>query len=259
MRRPEAEAARLVTTRPPRSRAVPSAIPSRSAVSGRQVDVDQARDPVRAEEAGRQPRLPDEVTVDDGARLDLLERIDADARHDDALGADRAVVPDRDSLVEARMRADVAGLAHDRPLDDDAAPEVRGRVDDRAGRARVAAERDALHQDRVRADRGARADPAVVADERRPLDGLQVGQVDSLAHPDVAAEADSRQLQLDAFVERVEVGLPVLVEVADVLPVPLRHVAVERPAHLQEQGEQLLGEVVGTVGRNVPQTSGSST
>ena len=42
----EADAARLVTTRSPRSSAVPSAIPSRTAVSGRQIDVDAPCDPV---------------------------------------------------------------------------------------------------------------------------------------------------------------------------------------------------------------------
>ena len=55
------------------------------------------------------------------------------------------------------------------------------------------------------------------------------------------------------LVERVEVRLAVLVEVADVLPVALAHVAVDRAAHLEEQREELLREVVGPVGRNVLQ------
>ena len=55
------------------------------------------------------------------------------------------------------------------------------------------------------------------------------------------------------LVERVEVRLPVLVEIADVLPVALHHVAVQWPAHLEQVREQLLGEVVRTVGRDVPQ------
>ena len=63
-------------------------------------------------------------------------------------------------------------------------------------------------------------------------------------------------VEADPLVERVEVRLPVLVEVADVLPVAVQHVAVQRPAHLEQQREQLLREVVRTVGRNVPEHLG---
>ena len=219
----------------------------------REVDVDPAGDAVHADQARGEARLPDQVPVDEGARLDLLERVDADARHDDALLADRAVVADRDALVEARVRADVAGPADDRALDHGAAAD-RGRgVDHRARRAGVVAERHARHEDGVGPDRGARRDPAVVADERRRLDRLEVVEVDALPHPDVAAQADAGDAQAHALVERVEVGLAVLVEVADVLPVAVADVAVERPAHLQEEREELLREVVGRVGRDVAQ------
>ena len=72
-----------------------------------------------------------QVPVDEGARLDLLERVDADARHDYALLADRAVVADRDPLVQAGVRADVAGPAHDRPRQPREAAD--GVNDDRTG------------------------------------------------------------------------------------------------------------------------------
>ena len=52
-------------------------------------------------------------------------------------------------------------------------------------------------------------------------------------------------------VERVEVRLPVLVEVADVLPVAVADHPVQRPAHLEQQREELLREVVRPVGRDV--------
>ena len=55
------------------------------------------------------------------------------------------------------------------------------------------------------------------------------------------------------LVERVEVRLAVLVEVADVLPVAVADVAVDRPAHLEQQREELLREVVRPVGRDVLQ------
>ena len=66
-----------------------------------EVDVHEARDRVAAEEPRGEPRLPDQVPVDERAGLDLLERVDADARHDDALLADRAAVARR-----RRPRAD---------------------------------------------------------------------------------------------------------------------------------------------------------
>jgi hypothetical protein len=56
-------------------------------------------------------------------------------------------------------------------------------------------------------------DPAVVADQRRPLDLVEVGDLDAFAEPDVAADADAGNVQLHALVERVEVRLPVLVEI----------------------------------------------
>ena len=55
------------------------------------------------------------------------------------------------------------------------------------------------------------------------------------------------------LVERVGVRLAVLVEVADVLPVALAHVAVDRAAHLEQQREELLREVERPVGRDVPE------
>ena len=54
-------------------------------------------------------------------------------------------------------------------------------------------------------------------------------------------------------VERVEVRLLELVEVADVLPVALADHPVQGAAHLEQQREELLGEVVRPVGRHVLQ------
>ena len=209
----------------------------------RQVDVDEARDRVAAEEPRGEPRLPDQVAVDEGAGLDLLERVDADAWHDDALLADRAAVADGDALVQAGVRPDVAGLPDDGALDERAAAEVGRRVDDGARRARVLAQRDARREDGVRPDRRLRRDAAVVADERRALDGLEVGELHALPHPHVAAQLDPGDVEGDPLVEGVEVRLPELVEVADVLPVALRDVAVERSTHLEEEREELLREV----------------
>ncbi len=234
---------RLVTTLTPRFKAVPSAIPDYERRLRRQVDVHEARDRVTAEEPRGEPRLPDQVPIDEGAGLDLLERVDADARHDDALLADRAAVADRDALVQTGVRPDVAGLPDDGALHERAAAEVGRGVDDGARRARVLAQRHARREDGVRPDRRLRRDAAVVPDERRALDGLEIGELHALPHPHVAAQLDPGDVQGDALVEGIEVRLPELVEVADVLPVALRDVAVQRSAHLEEEWEELLREV----------------
>ena len=226
---------------------------------GRQVDVDEAGDRIATEQAGRKSRFPDEVAVDERAGLDLLERVDPDSRHDHRLVADRAVVADGRALVHARMRADVAGASDHGALDESRAADVGRGVDDRARRARVVPERDAVGEDRIRAHGGSSVHPAVVADERGTFEHVEVLEVDALPHPDVAAEADAWDLEAHALVERVEVRLPELVKVADVLPVAVGDVAVQRPAHLEEEREELLGEVVRTVGGNVLQHLGSST
>ena len=154
------------------------------------------------------------------------------------------------------MVADVARAAEDRALDQGAAPDVRGRVDDGARRPRALAQGDAVREHGVRPDRGVARDPAVVADERRALDLLDVVDVGPLADPDVAAQPHSLDVEADALVERVEVRLPVLVEIADVLPVALHHVPVDRAAHLEQEREELLREVVRPVGRDVGQHLG---
>ena len=223
---------------------------------GSEVDVDEPPQPRGVAAPGRDPRLPHEVAVDDGAGLDLLERVDPHAGEHDALLADGALVADRRAFADMGVRAELGRPAECRALHDAAPAQVRRHVDDRARHARALTHGDARPEHRVRADRCRRRDPAVVADVRRAFDLAEVGDLDALAEPDVAAQAKSRNREADALLQRVEVRLPVLVEVADVLPVAVQHVAVQRPAHLEQQREQLLREVVRTVGGNVPEHLG---
>src|SRR5205085_2937777 len=82
---------------------------------------------------------------------------------------------------------------------------------------------------------------------------VEVVEIDALADPDVAADTDARDVQAHALVERVEVRLAVLVEVADVLPVTVEHEAVHRASHLEQERKELLREVERTVFRYVAQ------
>ena len=222
----------------------------------RQVDVDEPGRAVATEGRACGSRLPDDVLVDLGARLDLLERVDPYPGIDARLGADRDLVADRDTLVDADVVAEIAAAAEDRSLDDGAPTEVGAYVDHAPAHACALSHDHALREHRVRPDRGAVGDPAVRADECRPFDRLDLVDVDLLAHPDVPAQPQARHLELHATVERVEVRLPELVEVPDVLPVALEHVPVERPAHLEQEREELLREVVRAVVGHVPQHLG---
>src|SRR5262249_4193068 len=81
-----------------------------------------------------------------------------------------------------------------------------------------------------------------------PFDRVQVVDLCALREPDVPAQEEPGDLELHEPVERIKVRLRVLAEVAHVLPVAVRDVAEERPSHLQEQGEELLGEIVRLAG-----------
>ena len=250
---------RLATTRAPLFSAVPSAAARRTATSGVRSTFTSPETPSACEQARRRARLPDQALVDLGAGLDLLVRVDPHAREDGALRAERDLVADRRALLDVGVGADVAVAADDGALDPGAAADVGRGVDHAALGAGPLEQRHARREHGVRADRGVRGDPAVVPDEGRALDRGQIVDLDALPEPDVAAQADSGDVELHALVEGVEVRLPELVEVADVLPVAVEDVAVERPAHLQQQREQLLREVVRAVVRDVAQASGSTT
>src|SRR5439155_20157133 len=94
------------------------------------------------------------------------------------------------------MRAAVAPTADHRALDHGAAANVGRGFDHAAARPRLLAKRDAGPEDGVRPNGGARGDARVVADERRRLDLLEVVELDSLAQPDVATQADAGNVQV---------------------------------------------------------------
>ena len=218
---------------------------------GRQVDVDEALDAVGPEHARLRPRFPDEALVDLGPGLDLLERIDADAREDARLRADRDLVADRRAFVDPHVVAQVALTADDRAVDEGAPAHVSPHVDDRAGDAGMVAERHSFREHAVGPDARVTRDPAVRADERGRLDSFDVVEVDAVPHPDVSAQTDAGNLERDVPVQGVEVRLPELLEIADVLPVALHDVTVDRASHLEQQRKELLGEVVRPTGGNV--------
>ena len=134
--------------------------------------------------------------------------------------------------------------------------DVGARVDHGPLDAAAVTDGHPLRKDGVRADDGVRRDLAVVADERRAFDVVDGSDLDPLAQPHVAAQADAGDAQAHALVEGIEVRLAKLLERADVLPVAVEHVPVDRPAHLEEQREQLLREIERAVTRHMSEHLG---
>src|SRR4029079_2608417 len=96
----------------------------------REVDVHEPGGAVPPERRAGRPSLPDDVLVDLGAGLDLLERVDPDTGEDARLGPHRHLVTDRDALVHAHVVTQVAAAPEDGALHDGAAAEVGAGVDD---------------------------------------------------------------------------------------------------------------------------------
>src|SRR5262249_62395841 len=165
----------------------------------RQVDVDETGDAAGPEDARRPARLPDQRLEDLRAGLHLPVGVDPDARHDHALAPDRDLVADRDALVDAHVRTEVARPADDRAFDDRRAPDRRRAVDNRPRDLRALAQRHARREHGVRADGRVGGDAAVVAEICGTLERVEVVQVDAVADPDVAANADARDVEPHAL------------------------------------------------------------
>ena len=96
---------------------------------------------------------------------------------------------------------------------------------------------------RVLPQGGAALDPAVGTDEGGALDiGIRI-HLGSFAQPDTVAELETGELDVHLPVQDVAVGRQVRPDVTHVRPVAVGDVSVDGTALLQEQREQVLGEV----------------
>ena len=118
-------------------------------------------------------------------------------------------------------------------------------MDDRALDVRVAANHHVGSQHGVGTQVRARFDPAVVADERGPLDSGVGVDLRPLPHPQALRHPEAGHVDLDLAVEDVLMGLHVGLERAHILPVAVGHVAEERLAVCEQLREHVAREVVG--------------
>ncbi len=113
---------------------------------------------------------------------------------------------------------------------------------------RTLEERIGLH-DHVGAEHGvpahvrARLDPTAVADHDRAVDARLGADLHVGADPAALADLEPADVDLHLAVEHVLVGTDVRPELTDVLPVLLRHVAVQGVAVVEQRREHVAGEV----------------
>ena len=242
--------------RPGCSRAVPgghdgSTLAQRGGVGGGQahdvlrgqLDVDQARHPARSEQRRGPPALPDHAGVDDRPGLDGLVRVDLDAVGEEGLLLDQALVADDRALLDPGGPHDVGVLA------DHAATQAHLRPDEHVAvhhgplHDRPAHDHDVVAEHRQRLDAGARLDLGVRPDHQRALQDRVGVDLGTLADPHAGSDLEAVDLDVHPAAQHVDVGPAVGVQAADVLPVALRDVAVQRGAGGQQCREDVAGPV----------------
>ena len=210
---------------------------------GREVHVEQARDPAVPEQPAGSPRLPDDRLGDDGTGIDRLVGVDLDLRVQDCAFADVAFVGHHDALLHPGSELDVRVLADDAASKRGGRPHVHVVVNDASVKERTVPNDVSPAQDGVGPEDDPSLDPGVLPDVGGTLHLRVRVDLSPLAQPHPVADLETFHLHLYLAVQDVAVDLHVGVEGADVRPVPVADVAVDREALLQEQGEEVPGEV----------------
>ena len=219
------------------------AIARRTTTSGLTSTLARPRTPRRPKSVRGAAALPHDRRRDHRTGLDRLERIHLHVGVDHRVLADEALVADDGALVDAHVRTKV-GVASDH-----AAPQVGALAHVHVVvQHRTFDERVGLHdhvgaEHRVGTQVHAGLDAAAVADHDRIVDAGLGTDLDVGADPAPLAELEAVDLHVDAPVEHVGVGAAVGLERADVLPVALGDVAVQRVAVLEQRREHVAGEV----------------
>ncbi len=198
---------------------------------------------MRAEQGADPAGLPDDGRVHDRVGFDGLERVHLHPGADHRLPADEALVADDDALVEAGVLAEVAVAADDRAAQLRAPPDVDVVVEHGPEDRRLGFHDDVGAEHGVLGEVRAGFDPRVVADDDRPVDAGVGVDLGAFTEPDAVAELEAADVDLDPAVEDVGVGPQVRLGGADVLPVAVGDVAVQRLTLGEHRGEHVAGEV----------------
>ena len=209
--------------------------------------VEDAGDAARPEQMGLPSRLPDHRGVDEGARLNGLEGVDPDVALDDRFLADEALVPDDGAVLDPGSPHDVGVLADHAATQITVLPDVDVVVDDGLVQEGAALHDDIGTDDGVLADFRIRFDLRVVPDVKgTPEHGVRV-DLGAFRDPYTGRDLEAVDLDVDLALQHVGLRLDVALVRADVLPVALGDIAVDRLAFLHELGEDVTGPVDGLV------------
>ena len=85
----------------------------------------------------------------------------------------------------------------------------------------------------------------LLTEDGRTLHVVQAVEKGAFVHPHVAPEPYSRRSQPHLAIQRVAVGLQILLQAADVLPVAVAHQPIQGLMHFEQLGKQIVAEVVG--------------
>src|SRR5713101_3642233 len=213
------------------------------AVLGRQLDVDQADEPV----GGEQPSLvvtgPDDAFVYRRPGLDLLIGPELHSGIDGAALTDDDVIADHGPLLEQAAILDGDVAADDRLAQPRILADVGVGPDNGVADLGVLVDHGEITNARRPVDKDARLELAFVADVRRAIDPHVVADLDVLADPHVAVPPLTRDLDIDPPLECVPVRLVVGLDVADVAPVAGHQETVERHGVGQHLGEDVAAPV----------------
>ena len=210
---------------------------------GGDLHVDQAGHAARAEQGPLAPGLPDHAGVHYGAGLDGLERVDLHRGGQVGLGLDHALVPDDRALLDPGEPHDVGVLA------DHAAPQGDALADVDVVVHHGAVQEGALLDHDVAADHGVLAqvraglDLGVVADAQRAGEHRLRVDLGALADPDARRDLEAGDVGLHPAAQHIGLRLHVALEGADVLPVVLGDVAVQRGTAFEQLRENVTRPV----------------
>ena len=218
--------------------------PQRSAQLGgklrREVNVDHARHAKAREERTAALVAPDNAVLDRGPGLDFLVRPELDVRVEYAALAQYAVVANHDALIRYDVGLDTALAGHNHPPQLARFPDVVIAPDD-AALDPVVVINDGIVADHGRpVDAHIALDLYVVAQVNRAKQLGAGGNLDVFTHPDTATQVRTDRLrEAQLAVEHIGIGLHILANVADITPVTVRDIAVERLGVRQYARKQL--------------------
>ena len=225
-------ASRLTQTAEPLGSAAPKAAPRPRGEIGRDVDVHQAGHAIAPKQRATALRPPDDAEVMTApVSISLLGQIlTPGCTMASSLMTEWSPMT-APSNITARLLMLHGGAHHRaaqlRPLanvgvvPDDAAVNLRAVIDDGVGA-----------DDAWAMDDDAALDSGVVAEIRRAEDLRVVGDIDALLDPDAAADILARHRAASPAPEDVGVGAHIVGEIADITPVAVGDVAIDRVAIL---------------------------